>query len=194
MTKNLLSLFLAVTVFVALLQQTSKVYADSSEPITFNSRVTLYSPINKTYSSKFLTLNLTSWVGIGVTCSMTYNIDNQHRGNIPLVSQHPTELHMLNKVTANVTLPELTQGIHNGTLEVVCSIQNSHKKISQLPVVPKSSNYTFNTATWTDTMQFSIQTTEQQIPEFSPQTLLILTILAPTIILVTKNHKKNKPS
>ena len=189
MTKNILALFLVFTVFVALLSQTSKVYAESPESITFTSRVTLYSPINKTYSSKFLILNITSWVGIGVTCTMSYNIDNQYRGNIPLIPQHPKELHMLNEVAGNVTLPELTEGTHNLTLQVVSSIRNSRIKISEIPVVPKSSNYTFNTATWTHTIQFNINTQEQEIPEFPTQKILILTILTTTTLLIYRRYK-----
>ena len=101
---------------------------DSPESMTFTSGVTLYSPVNITYSSKLLTLNLTAVVGRGIDCTINYNIDNQHTGTVPYTFMFPDELHDLhiqNKVKGTVNLPELTEGTHNLTLQVVCTLNIS---------------------------------------------------------------------
>ncbi|MFZ7137026.1 MAG: hypothetical protein ACOWW1_01200 [archaeon] len=190
MTKNLLSLFLAFTLFGTLLSQTSKVYADSSEPITFTSRVTLYSPVNTTYSTKFLTLNLTAQVGIAINCTITYSIDNKHQGTVPLKEVYPDELHVITQVKGNVALPELTQGTHNLTLQVVCTLNNGEGSatMDRYPFIPECDNITNYHATWTDTLQFTIQT-DQQIPEFPTAIIFPLLLTSALIIMVTCRRK-----
>lgn len=186
MTKNLLSLFLALTLFGTLLSQTSKVYADSSEPITFTSRVTLYSPVNTTYSSTFLNLNLTAQVGIAINCTINYSIDNKHHGIVPLEEMHPGELHVINHVKGNVSLPELTQGTHNLTLQVVCTLNNGqgNATMDRYLFIPECNNITKYHATWTDTIQFTIHT-EQEIPEF-PVSIIMPLILAGAFVIFVK--------
>ncbi|MCW4021738.1 MAG: hypothetical protein NWF02_01045 [Candidatus Bathyarchaeota archaeon] len=190
MTKNLFSLFFVFTLFGALLSQTSKVYADSSEPITFTSRVTLYSPVNTTYSTKFLTLNLTAQVGIAINCTITYSIDNKHQGTVPLKEVYPDELHVITQVKGNVALPELTQGTHNLTLQVVCTLNNGEGSatMDRYPFIPECDNITNYHATWTDTLQFTIQT-DQQIPEFPTAIIFPLLLTSALIIMVTCRRK-----
>lgn len=53
---------------------------------------------------------------------------------------------------------------------------------------PKYPNSTDYTATWTDTIQFTIKT-DQEIPEFPTQNDLLLTILTITVILIHNNRK-----
>ena len=163
---------------------------DSVESMSFTSGVRLYSPINKTYSTKFLTLNLTANVGIAINCTITYSIDNKHQGTVPLKQVYPGELHVINPVKGTATLPELTQGTHNLTLQVVCTLNNGQGSatMNTYPFIPECNNITTYHATWTDTIQFSIQT-EQEIPEFSPLNLFTLTILATTIILLYRRYK-----
>lgn len=162
---------------------------NSVESVDFTSGVTLYSPLNKTYSTNVLNLNLTAGVGIGITCTINYNLDNQHYGTIPLQAVHHDELHVINEVEGNTTLPELTQGRHNLTLQVICELNHkSSATMNRFPFIPECNNITDYTATWTDTIQFIINR-EQQIPEFTTKNIFLITILTTTIILIHKIRK-----
>jgi len=180
-------LFLIVS--VTLSTQTTKVNADSLDSMSFTSGVTLYSPINKTYSTKFLTLNLTAGVGIGINCTITYNIDNKHQGTVPLEAVYP-ELHVINKVKGNVTLPELTEGTHNLTLQVVCALNHQNSAtMNRYPFIPECTNITDYQATWTDTIHFTINTADQQIPEFPMWIILQVAMMGTFIVVVMKGKK-----
>ncbi len=165
---------------------------DAIPPMRFTSGVTLYSPVNTTYSSKFLNLNLTAGVGLGSKCTITYGIDNKYHGTVPLQEVYPGELPVINQVKGNVALPELTQGTHNLTLQVVCTPTNGQGSatMDRYPFIPESNNITTYHVIWTDTIQFTIQT-EQEIPEFPTQAILILTILTTAVILICKKSVRN---
>jgi hypothetical protein len=156
------------------------------DSMSFTSGVTLYSPINKTYNSQSLTLNLTALVGLGLDCAITYNIDNHYQGPVPWFPIFPDEMHVINKVKGNVSLPELTQGTHNLTLHVVCTLNKGEGSatMDRYPFIPECDNITKYHATWTDTIQFTIQT-EQEIPEFPTTIILSISLTSALIILVT---------
>ncbi|MCW4021737.1 MAG: hypothetical protein NWF02_01040 [Candidatus Bathyarchaeota archaeon] len=156
---------------------------DSPESMTFTSGVTLYSPLNTTYPSKLLTLNLTAVVGRGIDCTINYNIDNQHTGTVPYTFMFPTDLHIQNKVKGTVNLPELTEGTHNLTIQVECGIYD-YNGVSPPgpPFAPKSPNSTDYIATWTDTIQFTINTNDQQIPEFSALTPVAIMLIVVSVV------------
>jgi len=169
---------------------TKETIPNSIEPMTFTSGVTLYSPVNTTYSSKFLNLNLTAMVGMGINCTITYSIDNKHHGIVPL--KDPGELHVTYKVKGNVALPELTQGTHNLTLQVVSILNNGQdsRTMNQYPFIPETENIADYRYKWTDTIQFTIQT-EQEISEFSAPTTITI-ILFGVLVVGTYKTKLNK--
>ena len=189
----LIVLFLLVSVILS--NRASKVNADSPDSMSFTSGVVLYSPVNTTYSSKFLTLNLTAGVGLGINCTINYNIDNKHQGNVPWVPLQPDELHVINKVAGTVALPELTEGTHNITIQVVCTLNNpSGVTISRYLFIPECSNITDYTATWTDIIHFTINTQKTNtIPEFPSWMPLISMLLAVTITGIVYKKKLNNP-
>lgn len=125
------------------------------EYIHFPSGTTVYSPINKTYYSNFLTLNLTFGAGLGVRYSLNYSLNGGYESPIPLVAEFPSELHFVNNLTGSVALPELSDGPHSITINVLCSLNK--------PGSPDS------TTNYTHTIYFSINTT---IPEFSSWIIL----------------------
>jgi len=186
MIKHVFSLFLLLALLVALTPQALAVSAESVEFMNFTSGLLLYSPINKTYSSNVLALNLTARAGLGTQCKITYNIDNQHRGILPWVPVKPNEFHILNRVKTNLTLPELTYGTHNLTIQVEWALRNRPEGISMFPFLPECDNVTHFTATWSDTIQFTIKP-DQQIPEFL--TAIILSLAAALIILTIWRRK-----
>jgi hypothetical protein len=61
----LTALFISV-LLVSLAAGIHIVKADSNDYISFSSGVTIFSPINETYNSNFLTLNLTFGCGAGI--------------------------------------------------------------------------------------------------------------------------------
>ena len=119
-------LLLVILCFAAvssmLVASTPIIKADSTDSIRFSSGAVIFSPLNRTYNSRFLTLNLTFGIGLGVDCSLNYSIDEKYEGPIPLVAKNPTELHIINEATGLVTLPELSGGSHRLTINVLCGI------------------------------------------------------------------------
>jgi hypothetical protein len=172
--------FLAL--FVTQVHQTAAATDDSADFMSFSSGVVLYSPVNTTYSSKLLTLNLTAVVGLGIDCTINYNIDNQHIGRVPYTAMFPDELHVQNKVKGTVNLPELTEGTHNLTIQVVCTLNDYHGANPPGPPFTPIPNSTDYIATWIDTIQFTINISDQQIPEFSAWTSMAIMLIAVLIV------------
>jgi hypothetical protein len=131
-----LTLIFTIALLVSLSINLNSVKADSNEPISFSSGVTIFSPVNTTYYSRFLVLNLTYGVGLGVNCSMIYSIDGKYGGSVPLVFQNPTELHVINPVVGLVNLPELSEGSHSLNVYTECRI--------------------YYIASWSDTVYFTV--------------------------------------
>lgn len=172
---------------------THMVEGESADYIQYSSGTTIYSPINITYNSKFLTLNLTFGAGLGVDCSLNYSIDGEHEGPIPLVAKNPTEIHIINKMISLVTLPELSEGSHCLTVNVLCGIYDYHGAnplgAPFTPTSPGSSDYI---ATWVHTIYFTIDTS---IPEF-PTWIILPLFLTTTLIgiLVRKRLMRTRTS
>jgi hypothetical protein len=165
------------------------VRADSTDYIRFASCGTIFSPLNRTYNSRFLTLNLSFGVGLGVDCSLNFSIDEKYEGPMRLVAKNPTELHVINEAIGLVTLPEMSEGSHNLTVNVLCGIYNYHGANPPgapfAPTFPGSSDYI---ATWTHTIFFTIDTA---IPEFPSYTSLLIGLVAVVVTFVYR-QKVNK--
>jgi hypothetical protein len=170
---------------------TYRVEGESADYIQYSSGTTIYSPINITYNSKFLTLNLTFGVGLGVDCSLNYSIDGDHEGPIPLVAQNPTEIHIINKMTGLVSLPELSEGSHCLTVNVLCGIYDYHGANPLgspfTPIYPNSSDYI---ATWAHTIYFTIDTSIPEFPLLTPVSIMLVAVLAIVIIFRCNLHNQ----
>lgn len=151
---------------------TSMVKADSNNSILFPGNVTLYSPLNQTYDSNYLTLNLTAQCAGGIDTTLVYSIDGSApQGPIPLVyasSEFPFYY-----AASTVQLPKLSAGSHNLTITEQSVLADYHganppgapfKQES-----PSSSNWV---ATWVDTVNFSISS------GWTPQPSSTVTILS----------------
>ncbi len=154
--------------------------------VSFPSGTTIYSPINRIYHSNFLNLNLTFGAGLGLDHSLTYSIDEEHEGSIPLVAKFPSELHVVNMMTGLVALPELSEGSHFITINVLCSLNNYHganpPRPPFTPTSPGSSDYI---ATWTHTIHFTIDTS---IPEFPSWVIMPLFLMATLSTITVKKR------
>jgi hypothetical protein len=131
------------------------VKADNVNPTSY-SVVKILFPANATYDSRFLMLNVTFPCG-GLRYTLTYNIDGKDGGAIPWTVENSEELHVIYTAIGSVALPELSEGSHCITVTIVCGLYGylganppgaPFKQTS-----PDSLNYT---ATWTDTVYFTI--------------------------------------
>jgi hypothetical protein len=94
--------------------------ADSTDFISFPSGITLYSPLNSTHNSQYLTLNLFldsagSMGYIDSRISLNYSIDGKLEGPVPLTVSNPG-VHVVTNGVGLVSLPELPEGSHSLTL------------------------------------------------------------------------------
>lgn len=112
----LCSIMVTLTVNVG----THVVKADSNDYIQF-SAFTLYSPLNITYNSRSLTLNLTFGAAIGIKYPLYYEIDGKYEGPIPYMITNPNETHVVYKATGFVELRELSEGSHNLTIHFIAA-------------------------------------------------------------------------
>jgi len=147
-----------------LVASTHIVEADSTDSIRFSSGVTIYSPVNTTYNSRFLNLNLTFDQGAGLHSSLNYSIDGNYKGPIPLVAENlPPGFHIINKKTGLVTLPELSEGLHCLTVNVLCGLYDYHGvNPPGAPFTPTSPGSTDYIASWAHTIYFTIDTLFQE--------------------------------
>ena len=172
----------------------SSLLTDSEDYVYFSSGTKVFSPINRTYNSRFLTLNLTFGVGLGIKCSLNYTIDDKYEGDIPLVPKNSTELHIVNPATGFVVLPELSEGSHCLTINVLCGLYNFHGVNSPgapfKPTSPGSADYE---ATWSDSLYFTIDTgSEDDIPEFPAWTVLPAILSVTVVVIMLRKTLKNQ--
>lgn len=151
---------------------TPLVSANSNDDIGFSSGVYLYSPINTTYCSRFLTLNLTFGQGMGVRCSLNYSIDGQYSGPIPVVPKN-NELHVVIQTIGLVQLPELSEGSHCLVINVEGDLIGIHSANPPgAPFQPTNAEGTDYAARWTHVIYFTIDT-NAPAPDSTPPTITI---------------------
>jgi hypothetical protein len=124
--KTVLPFLFVLVLFASLAANNQLVKADSADFISFSSGVTIFSPLNRTYNSKFLTLNFTIACGWGIQYSLNYSVDGKYEGPMPYVIKNPEELHVVYYGTGLVELPELSEGAHSLTVYLGTSVNNSH--------------------------------------------------------------------
>jgi hypothetical protein len=127
--------------------------ADDADFISFPSGVTVYSPLNMTYDSRYLTLNVTlqsagNMGDIDPNVWMSYGIDGKTNGAVPLDVSNPG-LHVVTNAAGLVNLPELSPGSHCLTITTY-----GH---NQKTLDPKYLSFT-------DTVYFSISADASSVP------------------------------
>jgi len=155
-----------------------KVNADSSEPITFSSGLTLYSPVNTTYSSNVVECNGTFVGPIDYESNLNYSIDGNYQGNLPW------ELNQNSTNSATYTLDwsfQLPQ-LHNGTHQLSIGIEEQ---------LFNSAGNLVNQTTWVNTAYFTISSSQPfpTVPELSLLAILLL-IVAVLFIATYLRHRK----
>ncbi len=165
---SLYILLLALTIAVG----TQMAQADSNGDITYSSGIHLISPVNTTYTTNMLTLNLT--FNQGMQCQLNYSIDGQYCGDIPLTNA--TEYHILmTEMVGKAKLPPLSDGTHYLTINVQANLNDYHG--ANPPGAPfKATNPegTNFSAVWEHTVYFTVDT-GNTTPTATP-----ITVTAPT--------------
>jgi hypothetical protein len=150
--KKFLAILLFSMIFFSLSASSRIVEADPADAIHFYSGVTLFSPLNQTYTSRYLTLNFSIACGWGIRYSLSYDIDGEYGGPMPYENKNPEELHIVNYRFGLVKLPELSEGSHRLTVTLKTSENSEHIK----PL-------------YVDTVCFSIDSTPPEILLLSPE-------------------------
>jgi len=161
LTLKLLILFLVPIIFAV-----PFVKANTDEPISYTSGVTVYSPVNTTYTTNNVILNLTFMWGLGMDCSLNYSIDEAEQQPIPLVKQD-SDIHVTVPFTGSVELPPLANGQH----------------ILSIYVSAESASYS---NAWTHIICFTIDGDSNIIPEFSSWLILSLFLVCSFVIVLFK--------
>jgi hypothetical protein len=100
--------------------------------------------------------------------SLSFDIDGKYVGPMPYVVKNPNELHVVYQSSGLVTLPELSEGSHSLTVNLLVSPSNDHIKPS-----------------YSDTVYFSIDLTSPKVTILSPanQTYTVANITETSIPL-----------
>jgi len=154
MTRGIMALLLITALSLSFMAVfTLQAMAADATFISFPSGVTFYSPLNATYNSRYLILNLTlqsagSMGEIDPNIFMSYSIDEENNASVPLTVSNPG-LHVVTNAAAFVSLPKLSEGSHCLTIYLYGHNQKS--------LNPKYLSYV-------DTVYFSISAGASDMP------------------------------
>ncbi len=144
--------------------------------------VRIVSPTSSTYDSRLLLLNVTFTYG-GLRYDLTYNLDGVTEGSIPMGEYRPpnNEVHLINTVYAWVNLRELSDGPHLVTVMLVAYVHYTGGGKPRAPFQPTSPGSSEYSASWSDTVQFNVDTGESyetitQPPIETPPEILNLSV------------------
>jgi len=155
-----------------LLVSPQKVCAQTSNGITYSSGVHLYSPLNITYTTNMLTLNLTFKEGI--KSHLNYTLDGQYSGDIPLSVKNDGEFHfMWAEMVGNVPLHPLSDGSHCLTITVHAELNDFHgANPPGAPFIATNAEGTNFAAVWVHTVYFIVDTSNAK-PTLHPTTSIV---------------------
>ena len=131
--------------------------------------VKIISPTAATYDSRVLLLNVTFSYG-GLRLDLTYNLDGVTEGAIPMGEYRPpnNEIHLINTAYAWVKLPELSDGQHSITVTLVAHVHYGGGGKTGAPFQPTSPGSSEYSATWSDTVRFSVYADKPYEAQFHP--------------------------
>jgi hypothetical protein len=188
--KTLVFIFAAFFLVSLVTLPAASVKADSNEPITFSSGLTLYSPVNTTYSSNVLECNGSFNCPKGVPCSLNYSIDGKiqgGQGGLPWnLDVNSMRIPTYYTIDGSFQLPQLPNGSH----QLSIGIQEGGPS---------------NRTTWVNTIFFTISVNQPtptltstispsptpSVPEFSGLIIPLLLIITMTggLLIYFKKHK-----
>ena len=168
MKRRPVSLLLFVTIITLLTAvHPMSAKAQTADFLSFPSGINVYSPLNMTYDSRYLFLNLTLYSAgqmgyIDPYIHLNYSVDGDFNSSVPLVVSNPG-LHVVTNAATFMSLPKLSEGSHILTLYLFGHNQKS--------LDPKYLSYV-------DTVYFSVGAGASELPppgwvapEVAPQDL-----------------------
>ncbi len=169
---------LAMLFLATVTVQMGSAFAESTNCIVLSSGARVYSPVNVTYNTGNLALNLTFGYGLGIKCSLTYSLDGTYIGEVPLTALKPGEIHVVNPATGYMPLSELHEGTHYLTIKVTASVTTNSPNPPGPPFKPTTPGGPHYQANWQDTIIFTVDT-HAPTPDLT----------APAITMVTTENK-----
>jgi hypothetical protein len=158
-----------------------RVKADSTEPITFSSGLAVYSPLNTSYNSYSVLVNVSFGCPYGIQSSLNYSIDGKYQDglnmNFPSTSEpwsvpnySPSNYYLFD----SFNLPPLPNGPHQISFEIDEEANNyTAPPSSSFQRINGTNNYV---ATWVNTVSFTISSNDV----FPTPTTILTPTLAPT--------------
>ena len=153
--------------------------ADSNQPLIFSSGLTLYSPVNTTYSSNVLECNGTFDSPKRVQSSLNYSLDGKYMEGLPW-KFNPDSIANINTYTidGSFQLPQLSDGTHQLSIGIL-EEQLDNSNINSPRVI--------NSTSWVNTVYFSISTTQPSNPTPTPDSFCSRVFLVSNFALVTSH-------
>lgn len=166
------------------------VFADSNEPVTFSSGLTLYSPVNTTYSSNVVECNGTFNWPKPYQLSLNYCIDGEDQGALLWsIDANTISIPEYTTMSGSFQLPQLSNGPHQLSIGIDEEWFNNTGTTREL----------ISKTTWVNPVYFTIAssqptptlspTTTPNIPEISWLVILPLFISAFLVAVKLKNQK-----
>ena len=158
------------------------VKADSNNPLVFSGGITIYSPVNATYYTNSLNLNLTCNCGVGLKIYFSYDIDGKDQGPINLTFNDTSGsgFQIMALGSALIPLPRLSAGQHQLTVFEDAYLYGylgaNPPGAPFKPTYPDSHDYV---ASWVDTVYFVIKSNDgsKLAPnDYTPPTIALLSI------------------
>jgi hypothetical protein len=176
-SKLLIFMFAVVFLSSLIILPAMRVKADSTQPIAFSSGLTLYSPLNTTYSSTVLECNGTFVGPIEYEASLNYSIDGNYQGSLPWTLNQ----NLTNSATYTLEwafqLPQLTKGAHQLSIGVEEQLFSSAGVLEKQTTSVNTVGFTINRSQPTPT-----------VFEFSLVAILLL-IVAVLLITLYLRHR-----
>jgi len=128
----------------------------------------LYSPVNATYRTNTLPLNLSFSLAMGLQASLTYEVDGIYKGGIPLTPVETNETHIFHPLTSFIELPQLSEGSHCLTITVVAGLSGYfgvNPPGAPFKATGTSGNYE---ATWVNKIYFTVDGSDNPMEAVLP--------------------------
>lgn len=174
-SKLFVSVF-AVVIFASLVvMPTVRVNAASSLPLTFSSGLTLYSPVNTTYTSSVLNCSGSFTGPIKYEILINYTVDGSYQGNLPWKLNSSNAANYT--LTWSFQLPKLSRGSHQLSIGIDQQLYSGVTLISQ--------------TTHVDTVYFSVNPTSMTAENLVLIILIIaIIVVLGVVLLFYRRHRK----
>lgn len=171
--------FVVLVIASLVMVPAAKVNADSSEPLTFSSGLTLYSPVNTTYSSNTLECNGTFVGPSEYEVSLNYSVDGNYQGYVPWTLNQNSSSLATYTLDWSFQLPHLANGSHQLSIGIEKQLYNSNATLT-------------SQKTLVNIAYFTISPSFQSIPTAIEVSLLavVLLILVAILIVLYLRHRK----